>query len=132
MRAPACARYSISWGTGRSAMGAGQGNIYERDLDRNPANYQPLTPLSLLEWAESTYPDKTAVIHGARSYTYREFGARCRRLASALAKRALTDFRASRTSWRLKCRKRDSCSPKARITACEPMTSWIAADTFAS
>jgi fatty-acyl-CoA synthase len=70
-------------------MGAGQDNIYERDLDRNPANYQPLTPLSLLEWAESTYPDKTAVIHGTRSYTYREFGARCRRLASALAKRGV-------------------------------------------
>ena len=70
-------------------MGAGQDNIYERDLDRNAANYQPLTPLSLLAWSESVYPDKTAVIHGERSYTYREFGARCRRLAGALEKRGI-------------------------------------------
>ncbi len=70
-------------------MGAGDDNIYEQDLDRNEANYQPLSPLSLLAWSESVYPDKTAVIHGERSYTYREFGARCRRLASALQKRGI-------------------------------------------
>ena len=64
-------------------------NIYEQDLDRISANYQPLTPLSFLEWSEAVYPDKTAVIHGDRSYTYREFGERCRRLASALARRCL-------------------------------------------
>ena len=67
-------------------MGA---NIYEKNLERNEANYQPLTPLSFLEWSESVYPDKTAVIHGERSYTYREFGGRCRRLASALMRRGI-------------------------------------------
>jgi len=67
-------------------MGA---NIYEKNLERNEANYQPLTPLSFLEWSESVYPDKTAVIHGERSYTYREFGGRCRRLASALTRRGI-------------------------------------------
>jgi len=70
-------------------VGAGQDNIYERDLDRNEANYQPLSPLSLLDWSESVYPDKTAVIHGARTYTYRKFGSRCRRLASALERRGV-------------------------------------------
>jgi len=70
-------------------VGAGQDNIYERDLDRNEANYQPLSPLSLLDWAEAVYPDKTAVIHGKRTYTYRDFGARCRRLASALRQRGV-------------------------------------------
>jgi fatty-acyl-CoA synthase len=64
-------------------------NIYEQHLDRNAANYQPLSPLSLLAWSESVYPDKTAVIHGTRHYTYREFGARCRRLAGALEKRGI-------------------------------------------
>ncbi|MDH5557168.1 MAG: AMP-binding protein, partial [Alphaproteobacteria bacterium] len=64
-------------------------NIYEQNLDRGEANFQPLTPLSFLEWSESVYPDKPAVIHGKRSYTYREFGARCRRLASALARRGV-------------------------------------------
>ena len=67
-------------------MGA---NIYEQGLDREPANYQPLTPLSFLEWSESVYPDKAAVIHGDRTFTYREFGERCRRLASALARRGV-------------------------------------------
>ncbi len=70
-------------------MGASDDNIYERDLDRNEANHQPLSPLSLLAWSESVYPSKTAVIHGKRSYTYRQFGARCRRLASALTKRGI-------------------------------------------
>lgn len=64
-------------------------NIYEQDLDRSEANYQPLTPLSFLDWSESVYPDKTAVIHGDRTYSYREFGERSRRLASALVKRGV-------------------------------------------
>jgi fatty-acyl-CoA synthase len=62
---------------------------YDTDLDRNPANFQPLTPLSFLARAASVYPDQTAVIHGAHSWTYREFYARARRLASALAQRGI-------------------------------------------
>ena len=65
------------------------GNIFERDLARNAANEAPLTPLSFLERSAAVYPDKTAVIHGARSFTYREFAERCSRLASALAKRGI-------------------------------------------
>ena len=64
-------------------------NIYDRDLDRNPANHQALTPLTFLDWSASVYPDKTAVIHGSTRYTYREFDARCRRLASALSRRGV-------------------------------------------
>ncbi len=64
-------------------------NIYDRDLDRNPANHQALTPLTFLDWSASVYPDKTAVIHGDARYTYREFDARCRRLASALSRRGV-------------------------------------------
>ncbi len=64
-------------------------NIYERDLDRAPANFQPLSPLGFLDWSVRTYPEKPAVIHGPRIYTYREFGERCRRLASALARRGI-------------------------------------------
>src|SRR5438105_4668566 len=37
---------------------------YDSGLDRNPANYQPLTPLSHLERAAATHPDTIAVIHG--------------------------------------------------------------------
>ncbi|MSP67726.1 MAG: acyl-CoA synthetase [Alphaproteobacteria bacterium] len=60
------------------------GSPYDTDLDPVAANHAPLTPLGLLERAAATYPDRTAMIHGDWSYTYREFLARCRRLASAL------------------------------------------------
>ncbi len=70
-------------------MDGNDANIFEQGLDRGEANYQPLTPLSFLDWSSAVYPDKTAVIHGERSYSYREFGARCRRLASALARRGI-------------------------------------------
>jgi fatty-acyl-CoA synthase len=62
---------------------------YDTDLDRNAANFQPLTPLSFLERAAAVFPDHTAIIHGARRWDYREFYARARRLASALAKRGI-------------------------------------------
>ncbi|MCC5978451.1 MAG: acyl-CoA synthetase [Salinarimonas sp.] len=62
------------------------GNAYDIDLDRNPANHQPLTPLTFLDRAASVFPDHTAIIHGPVKRDYREFYARTRRLASALAK----------------------------------------------
>jgi 3-(methylthio)propionyl---CoA ligase len=62
---------------------------YDIDLDRNPANYQPLTPLGFLERAAAVFPDHTAIIHGPMRRTYADFYARARRLASALAKRGI-------------------------------------------
>src|SRR5512141_1986486 len=62
---------------------------YDTDLDRNPANFQPLTPLGFLERAAAVFPDHTAVIHGPLRRSYAEFYARARRLASALAKRGI-------------------------------------------
>jgi fatty-acyl-CoA synthase len=62
---------------------------YEVDLDRNPANFQPLTPLGFLERAGSVFPQHTAVIHGPLKRSYAEFYARCRRLGSALQKRGI-------------------------------------------
>ena len=64
-------------------------NPFETDLDQNPANHAPLTPLSFIERAAFVYPKRTSVIHGARRYTWQETYARCRRLASALAKRGI-------------------------------------------
>jgi fatty-acyl-CoA synthase len=61
-------------------------NIYRQNLDRNAANFTPLTPLSFLKRTVEVYPGKTAVIHGDKRYTYSELGGRCRRLASALAR----------------------------------------------
>src|SRR5579884_872305 len=63
---------------------------YDIDLDRNPANYQPLTPLTFLERAAGVFPNRLAVIHGPLRRNYAEFYARCRRLASALARHGIT------------------------------------------
>ena len=62
---------------------------YDRDLDKNPANYQPLTPLSYLERAADVFPDHVAMIHGPLRRTYRDFFTRAKRLASALAQRGI-------------------------------------------
>ena len=72
-----------------SARAAIRRGKYDRDLDRNAANYAPLTPISFLARAAAIYPRKTAVIHGDRSFTYARFYARVLRLASALAKRGI-------------------------------------------
>ncbi len=61
-------------------------DIYDQDLQRNAANYQPLTPLSFLERAASVFPDHVAVIHGGLRRPYRELYARARRLASVLSR----------------------------------------------
>jgi fatty-acyl-CoA synthase len=62
---------------------------YDTDLDRNPANFQPLTPLTLLERAAAVFPDQLAIVHGPLRRSYRDFYARARKLASALAKRGI-------------------------------------------
>ena len=62
-------------------------NAYDTGLDKNPANYQPLTPLVFLERAASVHPAHTAIIHGTEHIAYGDFYARARRLASALAGR---------------------------------------------
>lgn len=64
-------------------------SAYDTDLDRNPANFQPLTPLTFLERAASVFPDHVAVIHGPLRRSYAEFYARSRRLASALGKHGI-------------------------------------------
>ena len=62
---------------------------YQQKLDRNAANYAPLTPLSFLERAADVFPDRLAVVHGAWRANYATLRDRSRRLASALVKRGL-------------------------------------------
>ena len=64
-------------------------NPYNTGLDRNPANYQPLTPLTFLERAASVFPNHTAIIHGAIRRNYDEFYRRSRQLASALSNKGV-------------------------------------------
>jgi fatty-acyl-CoA synthase len=62
---------------------------YDTNLDRNAANFQPLTPLSFLARAAEVHPDTPAIIHGGLSRNYRDFYARAKRLASALSRRGI-------------------------------------------
>lgn len=64
-------------------------NPYNTDLDKNPANYQPLTPLTFLERAATVFPEKTAIVHGNSRTNYRTFYERSRRLASALTSQGI-------------------------------------------
>ncbi|WP_394688015.1 acyl-CoA synthetase [Hoeflea sp.] len=59
-------------------------NPYETDLNRNAANYQPLTPLVHLERAALIHPDHIAIIHGSQRTSYAMFLERSKRLANAL------------------------------------------------
>ncbi len=61
-------------------------NIFERDLDKNAANFAQLTPIQFLERSAAVFPEHLALIHGARRQTWAETYARCRQLASALEK----------------------------------------------
>ena len=61
-------------------------NIYEHGLDKNAANFSPITPISFIERAAKIYPNKVAVVHGGLRRTWSETYARTRQLASALIK----------------------------------------------
>lgn len=62
---------------------------YDVGLEKNAANYAPLSPLSLLARTAHVYPQRIAVIFGSRKLTWSEVYARCRRLASALRARGV-------------------------------------------
>ena len=64
--------------------------IYDIGLDKTRANFAPLTPLSFLTWSARVFPNRPAVIHGRRIFTWEETYTRCRRLASALLGRGVS------------------------------------------
>ena len=64
-------------------------NPYEVGLEKNAANYVPLSPIGFLLRSAAVYPARVAVVHAGRRYTWREALDRCRRLASALAARSV-------------------------------------------
>ena len=61
-------------------------NKYNQNLDKNDANFVPLTPLSFLERAKDIYPDYVGIVYEDRSYTWSEIYKRCIKFASALEK----------------------------------------------
>jgi hypothetical protein len=81
-----------SWGPGRGSGSAAPAPAPERDIDdlpRNDANYTALTPLWFLERAALAQPGRASVVHGPLRYTWAETYRRCRRFASALARRSV-------------------------------------------
>ena len=65
------------------------GSPYDLGLERNSANFRPLTPLLFLRRSAVVYPNKPAIIYDGKTITYGEFYRRCRRFASALVRRGV-------------------------------------------
>ena len=65
----------------------GKQNQYNVGLDKVPANYVPLTPLSFLARSAAVYPDQISTVYEGRSFTWSQTYARCRQFASYLAGR---------------------------------------------
>ncbi|RCX09645.1 acyl-CoA synthetase [Extensimonas vulgaris] len=64
-------------------------SIFDQHLERNAANYAPLSPLSFIERTAEVYPERLAIVHGSLRQNWRDTYARCRRLASALRQRGI-------------------------------------------
>jgi fatty-acyl-CoA synthase len=64
-------------------------NPYQLGLDKNAANYVPLSPLTFIRRTAEVYPERTAVIHGNLRRTWKQTYERCVRLASALKRRGI-------------------------------------------
>ena len=67
-------------------VGHPKDNAYETNLDRNDANFAPLSPISFLERTASVFPTRDAWVYGSDRATYAQFHERCHRIASALEK----------------------------------------------
>ncbi len=68
---------------------SGKQNQYDIGLDKTPANYVPLTPLSFLARSAAVYPDHVSTVYEDRTFTWSQTYARCRRFASYLASRGI-------------------------------------------
>jgi fatty-acyl-CoA synthase len=64
-------------------------NIFEQNLDKNAANFVPMTPISLLRRTARAYPERIAILHGDLRRTWGDVWDRCRQLADALRKRGI-------------------------------------------
>jgi fatty-acyl-CoA synthase len=60
-------------------------NQYDIGLDKTPANYVPLSPLSFIARSAAVYPNHVSAVYEGRVFTWAETYGRCRRFASYLA-----------------------------------------------
>ena len=63
---------------------------FDTNLDKNSANFVPLSPLSFITRVKDIYPNYDSIVYGKRSYTWLETYNRCTKFASALAKKGIT------------------------------------------
>ncbi len=68
---------------------SGKQSQYDIGLDKTPANYVPLTPLSFIARSAAVYPNHVSAVYEGRAFTWAETYARCRRFASYLAGRGI-------------------------------------------
>jgi len=66
-------------------------NIFEANLNKNPANHTPMTPLSFIERAAQVYPDQLAIIHGNLRQDWATTYSRCKKLA-VLFKKSVSEL----------------------------------------
>ena len=64
-------------------------DMYNSNLDKNDANFVPLTPLSFLKRSAEVYPHKTSIVHGERIYNWEQTYKRSLQFASALSKHGI-------------------------------------------
>lgn len=64
-------------------------NNYEKNLNKNEANFVPLSPLTFLERVKDVFPNRASVIYGDIQYTWLDTYKRCLKLASALEKHTI-------------------------------------------
>src|SRR3954468_6412461 len=62
---------------------------YSAGLDKTPANFVPLSPLSFLARTAAVFPDLVSTVHESRSFTWAQTYERCRRFASWLTRQRI-------------------------------------------
>ena len=65
-------------------------NNFDKDLDKNSANFVPLSPLSFISRVKDIYPNYESLVYGKRSYNWLQTYNRCTKFASALTKKGIT------------------------------------------
>ena len=65
-------------------------NQFSTNLNKNKANYVPLSPLSFISRVKDIYPNYESLIYGQRKYTWLQTYQRCVKFASALNKKGIS------------------------------------------
>ena len=96
---------------------------YSLGLDKTPANYVPLTPLSFLARTAAIYPNHVSAVYEGRVFTWAQTHARCRRFASFQAgAESFSIFDSSPLHMRSSAASWISCNPPGPEYSCDPLS----------